>query len=97
LGLAGQQIGLDARIRHRAGISQHSAVRIFEIVGDGPASRAGLLAGDVVLALDREPVTGVDDLVRLLDGSRIGRPVEITVIRGGTRMTVRAVPDERSA
>ncbi len=96
LGLAGQQVGLDARIRHRTGTVQRSAVRIFEIVAGGPAASAGLASGDIVLAVDGQSVTGVDDLVRLLDSSRIGREVEITIVRGETRTTLRATPEERS-
>ena len=49
----------------------------------GPASQAGLLSGDVVFALDKIPVTGVDDLIRLLSAERIGQPVAIDVLRFG--------------
>ncbi len=45
-----------------------------------PADRAGLLAGDIILALDGAPVTGADDLIRLLTGEKIGRAVEIDVL-----------------
>ena len=95
LGLAGQQVTLDARTRHRADVSQHSAVRIIEIVADGPAARAGLRSGDIVVALDKEPVTGIDDLVRLLDSSRIGKPVTVDFVRDEKRMSTVADPAER--
>lgn len=95
LGLAGQQVGLDARVRHRTGTVQRSAVRIFEIVSGGPAASAGLQSGDIVLAVDGHAVTGVDDLVRLLDSSRIGRELDITIVRGEVRSIVRATPEER--
>ena len=39
----------------------------------GPASQAGLLSHDLVVRLDGEPVTGIDDLIRLLDRNRIGK------------------------
>ena len=35
--------------------------------------RAGIASGDAILALDEDPVAGVDDLVRLLNGNRIGQ------------------------
>ena len=95
LGLGGQQVALDARLRHRSGVEQKSAVRIMEVLPDGPAARAGLRAGDLVLALDQELVTGVDDLVRLLDSSRIGSVVEVGFLRGETQMHLRMEPEER--
>jgi S1-C subfamily serine protease len=48
----------------------------------------------VVVALDGEPVTGVDDLVRLLDGSRVGRAVTMSLLRQGALATVAVCPTE---
>ena len=96
LGLAGQQITLDARVKNRTQIVQRTAVRIIEIIPNGPAARAGLCAGDVVVALDGDRVTGVDDLVRLLDVNRIGKTVAVKFIRGETALQVSVDPDERS-
>ena len=95
LGIAGHQVTLDARLRHRTATEQRTAVRIVEIIAEGPSARAGLRTGDIVIAVEGQPVTGVDDLVRLLDSTRIARTVEIKFIRGETVMTVAAAPDER--
>ena len=53
------------------------------VAPDGPASAGGLMRQDLVVALDGQPVTGVDDLIRLLDAERIGRTVTVEVIRLG--------------
>ena len=48
---------------------------------DSPAATAGLKDGDVVLAFAGTPVTGVDDLHRLLTEERIGVPTAVTILR----------------
>jgi S1-C subfamily serine protease len=95
LGVAGQQVALDARTRHRLGVVQHSAVRVAEAIPNGPAFRAGLRTGDIMVALDADAVTGVDDLVRLLDANRIGRTVAVHFIRGDRRLQLDVAPEER--
>ena len=49
-----------------------------------------------MVALDGLPVTGVDDLIRLLDGDRIGRAVTVDVLRLGRPRSVTVTPVERS-
>jgi S1-C subfamily serine protease len=95
LGLAGEQVALPQRLRHRLGLAQLSAVRIVELVTGVAAAHAGLEIGDVIVSLDGHPVTGVDDLARHLDASRIGKPVRIESIRAEELRTTTIVPDER--
>jgi len=59
------------------------------------ADRAGLKAGDIVLALDGRTITGADDLIRALTGERIGRSVTFDVLRVTERLTISLVPEER--
>jgi len=49
------------------------------------------------VALDGAPITGADDLIRALTGERIGRAVEIEVLRTGKRRRFTLVPQERGA
>ena len=62
-----------------------------------PAAQAGLAPGDIVVAVDGEVVTGVDDVLRLLDSERIGRETAVAALRGGRLREVRVVPTERVA
>jgi S1-C subfamily serine protease len=62
-----------------------------------PAAEAGLMSGDMIVTLDGLPVTGGDDLIRILTGERIGRRVEVEVLRLGTRRTFSLVPGDGAA
>jgi S1-C subfamily serine protease len=70
-------------------------VVIAGVEPNSPADRAGLAAGDVLIAVDGQPVTGADDLIRILTGDMIGRSVEIALLRDGQRRTLSLTPEER--
>jgi S1-C subfamily serine protease len=95
IGVAAQQFTLSRRRRHAAGLAQESAVMLATVEPGSPAARAGLAAGDIILALDGTAVTGADDLIRSLAGDKIGRRIEIEALRNGGRRVVSLVPDER--
>jgi S1-C subfamily serine protease len=96
LGIGAETLPLPRRLSLEAGVGSH-AVRVGEVEPGGPAVRAGLARGDNVVALDGCSVSGADDLVRLLDGTRIGSAVEITVIRNSRVERLTVVPVERCA
>ena len=97
IGISAAQTRLPRRIRHVAGVAQESAVVVSGVEPASPADRAGLVAGDVLLALDGQAVTGADDLIRLLTGEKIGRGIEIEVLRDGVRKRLALTPEERRA
>ena len=80
-----------------AGIDNRLGAMLSGLDQAGPAATAGLLSHDLVVRLDGEPVTGVDDLVRLLDRNRIGKRIAIDVLRLGRLRTFELTPTERSA
>jgi S1-C subfamily serine protease len=94
LGLAAQTVPIATRVRRFHGLGQASGVMVSELVADGPASRAGLQAGDVLISFAGAPVTGVDDLHRALTGERAGVTVELTLLRRAELLTVQVVPLE---
>jgi S1-C subfamily serine protease len=96
IGIAGEQILLPERIRHRTGLKQKSAVRIATVIENSPAAQAGLVPGDILVSLGAEAVTGIDDITRLLDERRIGQKVSVAVLRNGRTDTIDLVPEERS-
>ncbi len=95
LGLAAQTTGIPRRIVRALERGPETAARIFKVETGGPADKAGLMSGDLMLTLDEHAITGVDHLHRLLSAERIGKEVSITVLRHGKIVTVAATLTER--
>jgi S1-C subfamily serine protease len=94
LGIAAETMPLPRRLALRIGAGTH-AVRIGSVEPGSPAARGGLRVGDIIVALDAQPVAGTDDLIRLLDASRIARAIEVTVIRSAGLHRCTVIPTER--
>jgi S1-C subfamily serine protease len=95
IGISAAQTALPRRLRHEAGVVQESAVVVAGVEPASPADRAGLVAGDMLLSLDGQAVTGADDLIRILTGEKIGGKVEIELLRERKRHQVALEPQER--
>jgi S1-C subfamily serine protease len=95
IGIAAAQTALPRRLRHAAEVTQAGAVMISSVEPNGPAERAALAAGDIILSLDGTVVTGADDLVRALTADKIGRAVVIETLRKGERRSVTLTAEER--
>ncbi len=73
LGLSGQTVPIDTRVRRFHHLPQASGVLVLDMADGGPVAAAGVQRGDVVVAFDGEPIVGVDDLHRSLTEERAGR------------------------
>ena len=92
LGLVTTPAPLRPQLADRFG--QRSALRVVQVVGGSPAERAGLHAGDLVLAVGGDPLRDAQSLQRLLFADAIGRRTEITAVRNDALVDVVAVPAE---
>jgi len=97
VGMSGQTAPVPRRHARAAGIDNASGMVIAALEPQGPAALAGLMSLDVIVSADGESVTGVDDLIRLLNGERIGRPIAIDVLRRGQLRSFDVTPLERPA
>lgn len=92
LGVVGVPAPLPDEVAERTG--QRAGLRVVEVVPDGPAQRAGLHAGDLVLTVGRERVSDAQDIQRQLFGEVIGLRLPVTVLRNGAMVDVIATPTE---
>jgi S1-C subfamily serine protease len=95
LGIVSAPTPLPASLHERVG--RKEGLRVADLVPDGPAARAGLRVGDILVNAAGKPVTTAQDLQRLMFGEAIGRPLEITVLRNGALVDVIAAPSELAA
>lgn len=95
IGVAGQTAPLPRRAARLAEVAATAAVRVTEVMGGGPAERAGLRLGDLLLALDGRPLGGVDGLVRALDEELIGQEATLALLRDGKLLRLGVRPEER--
>ena len=95
IGIEGQQTIVPRHVARHTGIIQPTGVRVMRVAENSPAEEGGLKSGDLIVSIDGEPVTGVDDLLRLLDHERVGREVKITILRRGETRERFVIPAER--
>lgn len=75
------------------GISANQGVVVSGITEQGPAQKAGLQAGDIVLSFNRQPIDNTKNLSRLIAETKIGTPAPIEIWRSGQKQTL-TVPIE---
>ncbi|QJR14958.1 S1C family serine protease [Usitatibacter palustris] len=86
IGLAGQTVPVSRRVVRYFDLPNETAVRVMMVEKESPAAKAGVMEGDLVVALDDEPIRSVDDLQRLLTGHDSARREKLVVIRRTQRL-----------
>ena len=92
LGVVGVPAPLPDDVAERTG--QRAGLRVIEVVSGGPADRAGLRKGDLVLTVAREQIHDAQDIQRQLFAEVIGTNLAVTVLRNGAMVDVYARPTE---
>jgi serine protease Do len=70
---------------------------VMDVVVGGPAAKAGVLAGDILLAVGGTQATRPGKIARQLGADSIGRKIELTLARAGSVVTSECVIEERAS
>jgi S1-C subfamily serine protease len=92
LGIVGGSRPLPPRVA--AHLDREKGIEVVEVVQGSPAGRAGLRAEDLIVAVDDEPMADVGDLQRLMVAERIGKRLEVELVRDGDFLTLELTPRE---
>lgn len=95
LGIGFQPVEIPAALREVAG--RESGLMVVGLAAGGPAEGARVLPGDILLAFDGVPVDRPRSLAALLGVERIGRAVELRIMRAGEVRSVAVTPAARPA
>lgn len=94
LGIAGQVRPIGRRVQRNLELQAPAGVEVVSAEEGGPAHRAGLREGDLILGVNGKTVGSVDDIHRLLTGWPAGSPLSLTILRNGDRLQVQVIPGE---
>ena len=94
LGIVGYRRQLDRKLVRFFGLNESQAVEIASTDPQGPARSAGVIRGDLVVAINGRDVASVDDIYHSLSEWRANQPLRLSIIRGKNRIEVEVVPVE---
>jgi S1-C subfamily serine protease len=94
IGISAQTVPLLRRVVRFHDLAAETGAVVVSVEKDSPAERAGVRAGDVILAFENQPVAGVDDLLRLLTEAHVGQSCRVAILRGVEKIELTAVPRE---
>jgi S1-C subfamily serine protease len=94
LGLSAQVRPIARRAQRYYELATDTVIEVVSIAANGPARRAGLREGDIIVYLNGQSVASVDDVHRLLAGTPVGSVVTLTILRDQKRRELTVVTGE---
>jgi len=88
IGVGGQNVPLHRRLVRHHQLPAATGVLVIAVIPDGPAARAGLREGDLMVEFNGRPIPSIDALHKLLTGDQIGAEAKLTIIRGTEKLLV---------
>jgi len=94
LGIGAQAVPLPAKWLNALEINTKGGIQVQSVESSGPADKAGIRAGDIIVQFEGKPVDSIDTLHKVLDEASIGRSISLWVLRDGNLKSLSAVPAE---
>lgn len=100
LGIGLQPIALPEHLRTKLNLPPRpkggsGGLMVLSVEPDGPAGRAGIVLGDVLVAMDGKQVSDTEDVQEFLGGEQVGAVVKAALLRGGELTAVNVTIGER--
>ena len=90
-----QPVRLPDTLKSTLNLSSGGGVIVINVESDGPADKAGVLIGDVLVAIDGTPVSDTGDIQAMLGLHSVGKTLNVQIVRGGTLVEVALTVGER--
>jgi len=94
IGVAGQDVPLHRRLVRFYNLNIERGVLVVGAEPNSPARLAGLAEGDVIIEFSGKPISGIDDLHRMMIEECVGQNMEMKVVRRNEIVTLAIVPEE---
>jgi S1-C subfamily serine protease len=95
LGLRTQPVDIPDAARSALKREQSHGLLVLWLEEGGPAATAGVLVGDILVAISEQAVGDADDLFAALSADTVGKSIAVEVLRGGRPETVAVTVGER--
>jgi serine protease Do len=95
LGVGLQAVSVPNPLKQQLNLNQSSGVMILNVEENGPAARAGVVMGDVIISLAGREITGPEALHAALDPDSVGKDLLLRILRGGALKELSVAVAER--
>ena len=96
IGIAGQNVPVHKRIIRFYNLTMEKGILITSIERNSPAQKAGLSEGDIIIGFNNQPISGIDDLHKLLTEMQVEKESNIKILRRTEIIDLEIIPSERS-
>lgn len=95
LGVRTQPVDTPEAARQALQREQSQGLLVLWLEGGGPAEKGGMLVGDILVAVNGQPVDDPDDLFAALGGEVVGKSIAVEILRGGRQESLQVTVGER--
>jgi len=97
LGIGGQPVNIPATANQKENLGETSGLLVVTVARGGPAAKAGVMIGDIILSMEGNPIEQPADLLALLEPDTVGKTLGVHLLRGGAVIDLKVKIGEREA